>query len=104
MKTKEIKIPNKKYVEIRIFKDPKMFWSEWIIFFIGIVFIGGIITYGLSFIMTLTNENLKGLYMIVFTYVLMKLIYWIRVPSEYATSLVESHYQELGIYPKGDKK
>ena len=68
---------------IRIYKDKWMLFSDWAIFLIGLLFIIGIIINGLDFITSIEDIALQGVTLIVFTFALIKIIFWVQTPNSF---------------------
>lgn len=85
---------NIKKIRIEIHKDKKMFVSEWIMFLGGIIFIG-IVVVNIINIINSFPESEKLLALIVFFFVIIKLVHWIRIPITYSANDIT---QELDYY------
>lgn len=86
-----------KVIYLKIEKDLKMFISEWLIFLIGMGFIALLFIPILNIISNYPDDGMKLGLMIIFIFALTKIVYWVRIPTEYKTSdIVEEIRLELG--------
>lgn len=70
---------------IRIYKDPKMFYSEWAIFLIGFFMVWVYVSSMVDIINSIKNESTMLAFSIIFILGLMRLMSWISLPISYAT-------------------
>ena len=81
-------------IRIQISKDNKMIYEEWGIFLFGALILLSIFYTMINLISTF-GENEQLLALLIFMFVLMKVIWWVKIPTTYTTNDVTS---ELDYY------